>query len=58
MDYKINLKTALAKFGLAELFTEQADLSGIGPGLQLASATHQALIEVIFFRNFYLDSGI
>ncbi|CCD63235.1 Serpin domain-containing protein [Caenorhabditis elegans] len=46
MDYKINLKTALAKFGLAELFTEQADLSGIGPGLQLASATHQALIEV------------
>lgn len=46
LDYKISLNQALGKFGLSELFTERADLSGIGPGLQLASATHQALIEV------------
>ncbi|CAI2352569.1 unnamed protein product [Caenorhabditis sp. 36 PRJEB53466] len=45
-DYAINLKEALAKFGLSEVFTERADLSGIGPGLQLAAASHQALIEV------------
>ncbi|CAO4378362.1 unnamed protein product [Caenorhabditis nigoni] len=46
LDYQISLNQALGKFGLSELFTERADLSGIGPGLQLASATHKALIEV------------
>ncbi|KAF1752941.1 hypothetical protein GCK72_019496 [Caenorhabditis remanei] len=46
LDYQINLNKALGKFGLSDLFTERADLSGIGPGLQLASATHKALIEV------------
>uniref|UniRef100_A0A1I7TAV2 SERPIN domain-containing protein n=1 Tax=Caenorhabditis tropicalis TaxID=1561998 RepID=A0A1I7TAV2_9PELO len=46
LDYKINLNEALGKVGLTELFTERADLSGIGPGLRLGSATHQALIEV------------
>uniref|UniRef100_A0A8R1HHQ8 SERPIN domain-containing protein n=2 Tax=Caenorhabditis japonica TaxID=281687 RepID=A0A8R1HHQ8_CAEJA len=45
-QYKINLKEALGKFGLSEVFTERSDLSGIGPGLQLAAATHQAVIEV------------
>lgn len=46
LDYKINLNEALGKLGLSDLFTERADLSGIGPGLRLGSATHQALIEV------------
>uniref|UniRef100_A0A1I7TAV0 SERPIN domain-containing protein n=1 Tax=Caenorhabditis tropicalis TaxID=1561998 RepID=A0A1I7TAV0_9PELO len=51
LDYKINLNEALGKVGLTELFTERADLSGIGPGLRLGSATHQALIEVCGMKS-------
>ncbi|CAB3398392.1 unnamed protein product [Caenorhabditis bovis] len=41
-----NLNDALSKKGLRELFTESADLSGIGHNVKISSISHSAMIEV------------
>lgn len=46
IEKEMNLTTALKSFGVEEVFTDQADLSGIAPKIQVSEVLHKAVIEV------------
>ncbi|EEC13170.1 serpin, putative [Ixodes scapularis] len=48
LNQTVDLRSALTSMGAADLFTEDADLSGVSAseGLTLSSAVHKAVLEV------------
>ncbi|CAL2044055.1 unnamed protein product [Caenorhabditis brenneri] len=43
---EMTLKESLQSLGITEIFTDQADLSGIAEGIKISDGSHSALIEV------------
>lgn len=46
VEKELTLKGSLQNLGITEIFTDQADLSGISKDVKISDGTHKALIEV------------
>ncbi|EFO99731.1 hypothetical protein CRE_19018 [Caenorhabditis remanei] len=46
IEKELALKSTLQSLGITDIFTDQADLSGIAEGIKISDGTHKSLIEV------------